>query len=182
MIVWLHGAGGVGTDNLRQISGDQVPGTRLWTTPKNVARHPAFLVAPQSTGRWFSLSIVPDLIEALQAEFPIDVNRVYVVGQSMGGQAAWDLVVSHPTMFAAGIFVASTGAAPRTARTLAGIPVWVFHGSNDAQVSRTREMVEALRAAQGKPRYTEYPGMGHEIWDRVFKEPGLVEWLFAQHR
>jgi hypothetical protein len=43
-------------------------------------------------------------------------------------------------------------------------------------------MIAAIRAAGGKPRYTEYPGIGHAIWDRVFSEPGLVEWLFAQHK
>ena len=25
-------------------------------------------------------------------------------------------------------------------------------------------------------------GVGHDIWELVFKEPGLEEWLFAQHR
>jgi len=35
LIVWLHGGGGTGTDNLRQISGDQIPGTRIWTTAAN---------------------------------------------------------------------------------------------------------------------------------------------------
>jgi hypothetical protein len=52
LIVWLHGAGGSGDDNVRQVSGDQVPGTRIWTTPGNQSEHPAFLVAPQTNGRW----------------------------------------------------------------------------------------------------------------------------------
>jgi predicted peptidase len=128
------------------------------------------------------LSIVPDVINALEAEFPIDPTRVYVVGQSMGGQAAWDLVTQHAEMFAAGIFVCSTGAAPNLAKKVANLPVWVFQGGNDPQVDRSREMVDALLSVGGKPRYTEYPGLGHEIWDRVFKEPELSPWLFAQHR
>jgi hypothetical protein len=43
-------------------------------------------------------------------------------------------------------------------------------------------MIAAIRKAGSNPRYTEYSGMGHEIWDRMFKEPGPVEWLFAQHK
>src|SRR5215475_12129721 len=66
LIVFLHGADGVGTDNVRQIQGDEAPGTHLWTKSNNVARRPAFILAPQSTGRWFSLSIVPDVISALE--------------------------------------------------------------------------------------------------------------------
>jgi predicted peptidase len=182
LIIWLHGAGGSGTDNLLQIQGDQTPGTHLWTTPNNVARHPAFVLVPQSTGRWSALPVVPDVIEAIKAEFSIDRSRVYVIGQSMGGQAAWDLVAGHPETFAAAIFVCSTGGFPGSAKTVAGIPMWVFHGSNDPQVGRARETIDALRNAGGKPRYTEYQGMGHEIWDRVFKEPELAAWLFAQHK
>jgi hypothetical protein len=33
-----------------------------------------------------------------------------------------------------------------------------------------------------KPRYTEYPGMGHAIWSKAFADPELVDWVFAQHR
>jgi hypothetical protein len=43
-------------------------------------------------------------------------------------------------------------------------------------------MIAALKKAGGSPRYTEFAGVGHEIWDRVFKEPALVEWLFAQQK
>src|SRR5437773_550639 len=56
IVIWLHGAGGAGDDNLLNISGDQIPGTRLWTKAENQARHPAFVLVPQSTGGWASTS------------------------------------------------------------------------------------------------------------------------------
>src|SRR6476646_4667893 len=49
LIMWLHGAGGIGSDNLRQIQGDQIPGTHLWARPEIQAQHPAFIVVPQSS-------------------------------------------------------------------------------------------------------------------------------------
>ena len=49
LVLWLHGAGGIGKDNRRQIQHDQVPGTHLWTKRENQTRHPAFVVVPQST-------------------------------------------------------------------------------------------------------------------------------------
>src|SRR5262245_62635152 len=42
LVLWLHGAGGAGNDNLRQISGDKVAGTRLWTKPATQSRTPAY--------------------------------------------------------------------------------------------------------------------------------------------
>jgi hypothetical protein len=43
-------------------------------------------------------------------------------------------------------------------------------------------MVEALRRAGAEPRYTEYPGVGHNAWQRAYQEPDLADWLFAQRR
>ncbi len=185
LILWLHGAGGIGDDNLRQIIDDQVPGTRLWTRPENLARHPAFVLVPQSSARWpqVHLSAVLGILESVRAEFHIDPRRIYVIGQSIGGEAAWRLVTDNPRTFAAAIFVCSIGARPKRAATVADLPVWAFQGSEDKPgVSATRDMIKALRKAGGNPRYTEYQGAGHEIWNRVFKETGLVDWLFAQHR
>ena len=185
LIVWLHGAGGIGDDNLRQIIDDQVPGTRLWTKPENQARHPAFVLVPQSSARWpqVHLSIVLGIIDSVRSEFHIDPRRIYLIGQSIGGEAAWRIVTDNPRIFAAAIFVCSIGARPKRAVNVTTLPVWAFQGSEDKPgVTATRNMIKAIRKAGGNPRYTEYAGDGHEIWNRVFKEPGLVEWLFAQHR
>jgi predicted peptidase len=49
LVVWLHGASGVGTDNVAQIStGGNELGSRLWVKPDIQAKFPAFVVAPQS--------------------------------------------------------------------------------------------------------------------------------------
>src|SRR5262245_17270691 len=48
LILWLHGAGGAGTDNLAQISDDQIPGTRTWTQTHVQSRYPAFVLVPQN--------------------------------------------------------------------------------------------------------------------------------------
>jgi predicted peptidase len=41
-------------------------------------------------------------------------------------------------------------------------------------------MIEAIKRAGGKPNYTEYPGVGHNSWDKAYADPALYEWLFAQ--
>jgi predicted peptidase len=191
LVVWLHGAGGMGHDNLRQISGDQVPGTRIWTTPEHQAKYPAFVLVPQSRGDWADLNhdplsaplaLVVNLLDTLATEFSIDPQRLYVAGQSNGGYGVWDLITKRSELFAAAVPVCGGGDPARAAR-VATVPVWAFHGTADKSipVTASRQMIAAIKRAGGHPRYTEYQGAGHEIWARAFAEPGLVDWVFAQH-
>ena len=195
LVLWLHGAGSVGKDNKMQISEWSIPGTHTWTKPENQAKNPVFVVAPQcpsSETCWDDpdadalgkeLLLVLDILDSLQQEFGIDSQRLYVAGQSMGGFGTWSLIAKRPNIFAAAIPLCG-GGKPALAARAAKIPIWAFHGDkdDDVPVTETRNMIAAVKKAGGNPRYTEYKGMGHEIWDRAFKEPGLVDWLFAQHK
>lgn len=195
LIVWLHGAGGAGRDNVRQIIGDQIPGTRTWTQSATQAKYPAFVLAPQSAAGWgaqpkgsspdtlsASLVLVVGILDSLENEFSIDPHRVYVTGQSDGGYAVWELITKRPERVAAAIAVCG-GGDPAGAARVARMPIWVFHGDADnvVPVTASRQMVAAINKAGGHPRYTEYRGAGHDVWTRAFLEPGLVEWVFAQH-
>jgi predicted peptidase len=191
LILWLHGAGGGGDDNAGQIAGDQTAGTHAWTTPESQAAHPAFVVVPQADNGWVVgsspdlgpvLTHVLQIVDAVTAEYPIDPRRVYVLGQSMGGGGAWNLVSNRPDRFAAAVLVCPAIHGVERAASAVGVPMWVFMGDRDILAPAARELVETLRRLGGTPRYTEYPGAGHEIWTRVFKEPELPGWLFAQTR
>jgi len=49
-------------------------------------------------------------------------------------------------------------------------------------------MIDALRrsaaprAGSEMPRMTLYPDLGHNCWDRAYRESGLGPWLLAQHK
>ena len=193
VVIWLHGAGGTGSDNLRQISGDQIPGTRLWLEPEQQRAHPAIVLVPQSDTAWRpgadtrpglqpEAAAVLELVGAIEAEFSVDARRIYLLGQSAGGHAVWNLLTHAADRFAASILVCpvSTDVAP--VDHAAGVPLWVFQGSDDSLANDTRARVNDLERAGGHPRFTEYKGAGHDIWRRVFQEPGLADWLFAQAR
>lgn len=192
LILWLHGSGSVGTDNLKQISSASFRGTHLWTQPQNQAKYPAFVLAPQSPAGWANFSskdlgremtLVLEILESLQGEFNIDSTRIYVAGQSMGGYGAWDLITKRPGLFAAAIPLCGGGDTTKAAAA-AKTATWAFHGDADptVPVTMSRDMIAAVRKAAGNPRYTEYKGVGHDVWVRAVREPGLVDWLFAQHR
>lgn len=195
LVIFLHGAGERGEDNRAQAK----HGVRAFL--QNQAKYPCFLIAPQCPSRlqwvdtpWGNLKhALPaqptdpmqstiELIGALQKEFPaIDPKRLYVTGLSMGGFGTWDLLSRMPGKLAAAVPICG-GADEAQAAAIAKVPVWVFHGGNDDVVKtvRSRNIVAALKAAGGAPKYTEYPGVGHGSWDRAYGETDLFPWLFSQ--
>jgi predicted peptidase len=191
LVLWLHGSGGAGTDNIAQISEDQIPGTHLWTEPQTQTMHPAFVLAPQNPGNWVEradalsprMLLVLGMLDSVKAQFNIDATRIYVAGQSDGGYGTWNLITQRPELFAAAIPLCG-GGVPRLAGRVAKMPLWVFHGLRDdvVPVSESRNMIAAIRKAGGRPKYTEYARVGHEVWKWSFTEPQLIPWLFAQHR
>jgi predicted peptidase len=194
LIVYLHGSGGAGTDNRSQISGGNRAGTHVWTSEALQARHPAFVVAPQipAGAAWAeprSDALTPyaeavlELVAELARTHPIDRDRVYLVGQSLGGYGTWDLVSKRPAVFAAAVPLCGAGNATRIVAARS-VPIWAFHGAKDetVPVAGSRELVAALRAAGGSVEYTEYADVGHAVWNVAFAEDALPEWLFAQTR
>ena len=191
LILWLHGASGSGEDNKGQITGDQVPGTQTWVTPQQQAEQPAFVLVPQTNSGWGSpeardltppLAMVMQILDAVSAEFPIDPRRFYALGQSMGGSGVWSLVTHHPQRFAAAVLVCPVIYHVEHAPKAAGLPMWIFIGDRDNLMAVALEVKDRLGKAGSEPRFTIYKGAGHDIWTRVFKEPELPRWLFAQAR
>jgi predicted peptidase len=177
---------------LKQISGGNTLGSGIWTQSANQENYPAFVLAPQCPENqlWANrgkeemtdaLRLALEILETVRKEFNVDAQRIYVVGQSMGGAGTWDALARRPDLFAAAVALCGP-TDESTAAKIAHIPVWVFHGDADrtVPVAASRRMVEALRAAGGQPKYTEYPGVGHTVWEKAFREPGLVEWMFSQ--
>jgi predicted peptidase len=129
------------------------------------------------------MRLLTELLESLEKEYPIDRDRLYVMGLSMGGFGTWDIIERYPQRFAAAAPICG-GSDETLAARIAGVPIWVFHGDTDTAVpvARSREMVKALKAAGGKPRYSEYPGVGHNSWTPAFNEPELLKWMYGQRR
>lgn len=196
VVIWLHDVLGVGRNNKRQISFTDAIGVSSFTRPESQSRYPAFVLAPQCPigSAWVNwlwktpsepLFTVLDILDELEHEYPVDRQRIYLVGQSMGAYGVWALLSTRPDLFAAAVPV-SGGGNPALAPLMAAVPIWAFHGGRDWLVrpSRSRRMIEAIREAGGSPRYTEYRGVGHTMacWKRAFSEPDLLPWLFSKRR
>jgi hypothetical protein len=70
----------------------------------------------------------------------------------------------------------------KTICKLKDIPVWVFHGAQDTElsISQAKERVEALKACGGNVRLTLYPNAGHNAWTATYRNPELYAWLLLQ--
>jgi len=196
LVVFLHGAGERGRDNDKQLK--YLP---TWLAePALRERHPCFLLAPQCREgeRWVDVSWADkkslpqgppttDLLAAVAAlhdvvaREAVDPARIYLTGLSMGGYGTWDLAARQPERFAA-ILPICGGGDEATAPLLAKLPIWCFHGDADTvvPVERSRSMIAAVRAAGGSPKYSELPGVGHDSWTPAYRDPAVLDWLFAQ--
>jgi predicted peptidase len=193
LVLYLHGGGGRGDDNRKQIEGGNGYLVDLLVSRSTQAKYPSIVVVPQSPGEgWVGfdsitptsyLNLVLDLIKDLDSSYSIDIDRRYVLGQSMGGFGTFAILTMQPNMFAAAVPLCG-GSDESKAAQIAHVPLWAFHGELDQAVSvaRSRNMIAALTKAGGKPKYTEYKGEGHTIWTRVVMEPELLPWMFSQKR
>jgi predicted peptidase len=194
IVLWLHGAAGRGSDNISQLAGGNFTGSHVWTTRENQTAHPTFVLAPQvdTTKGWarphtssppVAIRLALEVLDTVERRYSIDRGREYVAGQSMGSEGVWAAMSIAPQRFAAAIALCGYGDAymiPRVAK----VPVWIFQGEEDPVVptSRARAWVAQLKKAGGDPKYTEYPSIGHNVWDVAFREPDLASWLFSQPR
>jgi predicted peptidase len=238
MILSLHGAGGTGNDNVRNL--------REWNTTLAQEswrrKHPCFVVVPQSIGplrtpgmavdytdekiarmprEWqeviaprrshmqnpqgANLDRVFNLLDALAKEFPIDTNRVYVLGHSMGGFGTWTAVTQEPDRFAAAIASAGWVGPWVDVTRIKNLPMWAFQGAQDKeiQVSMGNATFKRMKELGHNLKFTEMTNRGHNVGEAAFKYTGdspvdggvtkyasdqcdktvdVWDWLFGQKR
>ncbi|HUT35109.1 MAG TPA: sugar-binding protein [Planctomycetota bacterium] len=177
-ILFLHGAGERG-DDLKVVEVHGPP--KLVKTRKDF---PFIVISPQCPkGVWWSAPLLDDLLNEVADKYPIDPDRIYLTGLSMGGFGSWMLAMEHPDRFAAVVPICG-GGDPRDAERIKDVPLWVFHGGKDSvvPVARSREMVDALTAVGGRVKLTVYPDAGHDSWTATYANEELYTWLLGQRR
>lgn len=183
LVVFLHGIGERGDDGKRQLNG--LP--ESFAGDANFSARPCVILAPQCPADEFwsgpTAGRVIDLVKDLVKDLPVDPDRVYLGGFSMGGYGTWAILAQQPKLFACG-FPISGGGSPTIASAIKKIPVWAFHGADDnvVNVEESRRIVAALKREKADVTYTEMPGEGHGIAGKVLADAKLHEWIFAQQR
>lgn len=200
LVIFLHGSGERGSDNDAQLKW----GVMNFATDEMMKMHPAIVIAPQCPEKqsWSNftdrtkpedmrlqptpskpMELLIGLIREMMKNPAVDTNRIYITGLSMGGFGTYDAIERYPNLFAAAMPVCGGGDASK-ASTIAHIPIWNFHGAEDASVDPhfSSVMLDALMKAGAHPAFTFYPEYGHFSWIPAYSDALAMEWLFRQHK
>jgi predicted peptidase len=153
-VIALHGVGEDG-DSTSTLYIDKNGLVSNWVSTAFQTKHPCFVIAPHNpSGTWTDtawtvsntvcgykqgpisarLGTVMQILDSMEREFPLDTNRIYITGLSIGGWATWDLVTRFPDKFAAA-FPQSGGVDTGKAGVVAQVPIWCYHGKQDGVVA-----------------------------------------------
>jgi predicted peptidase len=205
ILFFLHGSGERGNDNQSQLT----HGGKLFLKDEIRKQFPAIVVFPQCSADsfWSNVNFATDtkgkrefmfqkngkpskamhallgLVDNFLKKTYVDKQRVYVAGLSMGGMGTYELLRRKPRTFAAA-FAICGGDNVANVQKYKKIPLWIFHGEKDdvVPVVLSTRIADQLKVL-GKPvKLTLYPEANHNSWDSAFAEPGLLPWLFSNHK
>jgi predicted peptidase len=192
LVLFLHGMGERGSDNASQLKN----GAARLADADLRKKYPCFLLVPQCPVSSFwglapknapkgdALDSALDLLDSAIKKYPVDKNRIYVIGLSMGGMATFNALKARPKFFAAALPICGAGDAA-AAKSYSSTAVWIFHGDKDTTVNpkSSQEIAAALKKAGSiKSKITLFPGVGHNAWTPALRGTETWDWLFAQKR
>ena len=178
LVVFLHGRSLCGTDLNRVMKYGTMAAI------KRGLELDAYAIAPQNPGGAWNPDKIIKLVDWVAERYPIDTDRVYVLGMSLGGYGTIDFTAAYPNRVAAAIAMCG-GGSRRDLSGLNQVPLWILHGTADAAVSvnESRKVKNKMEAAGSTPllRYEEWPGVDHGTYARMFYHPLTYEWLFKHN-
>jgi predicted peptidase len=126
--------------------------------------------------------LATELIEQFQKKNFVNKKKIYLSGLSMGGIGSFDILYRKPNMFAAALIICGGGNPNYVSNYAKKVPLWIFHGDKDNTVKTeyALTMAEAIKKSGGNPKVTIFPGVGHNAWDYVPKEPKILNWLLKK--
>lgn len=203
LVLFMHGAGERGSDNEAQMT----HGSRMFTNPVNMEKYPSFVIFPQcpadmywsfekrpdkiSADRFESnptiaspLATVKELLDLHIENLPVDKNRIYVIGLSMGGMATFDLACRFPDVFAAAVPICGGINTERLSSAAGKVKFRIFHGDADpvVTVDFSRNAYKTLRKLNAHVEYIEFPAVGHDSWTPAFNRDDFMQWIYKQKK
>ncbi len=193
LVIYLHGAGSGGDDNVRQVP--NVNRGLLFLKDENREKYPCFVLVPQCPAKqvWSlgPLNREPDagdhvtsLVKELAAKVPdIDEHRLYVTGYSLGGFASLRLAMEYPDVYAATVPMAGSASKDEFRGIHHIAPTWFFYNEDDtAYVKWHHQAHEEIEKLGNEHRVTVYPTGGHGGTAKAYDEPELLPWLFSHRK
>lgn len=203
VLIFLHGRTNGGETNI-------VPFTECMTVVKKIKKgkkkNPCIMIVPsipkscgfdirvKTDDKTLFDAIFNELFPLLKEKYPIDENRVYLMGCSNGAGGTWSQIIKHPERYAAAIPMMGYSDADEDKyfEAIKDIPVWAVHaedddnvliGKSDYGVDGSDILVEKLKAAgNDKVKYSRYKKYGHSVAKVFVKRENWCDWLFEQKK
>ena len=178
LVFFLHGAGERGEDLDVACRHGYMKHVR-----ESGAEYPFIFVAPQCPDGKYWACYTESLLAFLDyvcESLPIDLDRVYLTGLSMGGTGTWMLAMAAPERFAAIAPICGSGIY-WYGGILKDIPVMVYHGDCDETVPihDSMEMVRSVNKRGGNAQIKVLHGVGHDAWEQAYAGDALYTWLLS---
>lgn len=195
LVVFYHGSGAIGTDNLSQLG--LLP--KLFANPEIQQKYSAYILAPQFPDRSSdytmdkdrnllvsvprsSLQTVLKLIDSLKKNLNIDENRIYAIGFSMGGSTVINSLSARPDLFAAGISISGIPQFTNIEK-LSTIPIWLIHGIDDTENPIKSDEQFYQQISKKRIRFWKLKATTHDnVFTPQILDNTLPKWLFKQRK
>lgn len=204
VVLFMHGLGSVGT------TGNHIyknTSKIVENIPQSKYKDEVIILAPQHPKgeKWVEVNYKPgtydfdktpiskwlaaakELVDATSKDLPVDTNRIYGFGNSMGAFATIYMAMTYPDLYAAIVPVAG-GCDPTQAALIKDVPIWLFHGNKDTTVNivGSQTLYDNLKALGAKDaKLTVFNGVGHAAqgcFVAAADTSGLLDWMFSHSK
>ncbi len=169
----LHGAGRRGRDV------SVLTSAALEKELENGLELPCIVIAPQCyADTWFDIfEQLQEFVIVMVKKYGATAENTFLSGTSMGGYAAWQLLMSMPDTFSRAVICCGGGMYWNAGRIKAEVKA--YHGELDRIVypEESKKMCDAINANGGKAELTLFKDLEHNCWDRVFYDENILAWL-----
>jgi len=177
LLIYIHGAGALGQN---------VNVLQYWMVTSELEKRPQYrcrLVLPYCHAKeWVEIyDVLLEFVDEMRHRGDIDSERIYLMGESLGGYTTWQLAMSRPDWFTAIVPICGGGVGWSACR-LVNLDIWAFHGALDTTVypGETIRLVSIINNCGGHAKLTVYPDCNHDCWTPAMTDDALWEWLFSR--
>lgn len=196
LVITFHNSTRIGNDNENQLE----PFAKIWLRDEIYTKFQCYVVAPQfnkrstnyeTNGEGIQVSkpsnevvALLKLIKDLEKEYPnIDKNRIYLIGYSMGGSTAQNLMNLQPKLFAAAVSVAAVPDLSNLDK-IKEKNIWLIHGEKDVENPYIGSVELYKKLSSDKNLiFTTFTNLHHNnIVIPFLVTDEIPKWLFGKRR
>jgi predicted peptidase len=197
VIVYLHGTGGMGTGNTKPFFHCGGGAAKHLLAESFQKKNPCIVITPQieEHSGWYSASFTDPSYEqvwlknairlmAQEDKYAIDLDRIYIMGHSMGGHGVYDALAKLPGFYAGGVAIAAVDDGACFNKDNVNSRLWIFLNKGDKAegVDVAEAFARKYKKLGGRVRTKIYDSGGHNAWDRALQDQDFRSVLFKQER